>query len=118
PRNERRQRAPPPTRRRARPRTRATSRPRVACARRRSRSFLDLGHAERVEQWLDRAIENRRQIMGRETDAMIGHATLRIIIGAYLRRAISGANLRFSHSGTLGLLLGDPQVEESRARDL
>src|SRR5687768_7606839 len=43
-------------------------------------SFLDIGDLERLEQRLDLAIQHTRQVVQRESHAMVGDAILREIV--------------------------------------
>src|SRR6185503_19720181 len=83
-----------------------------------SRALLHLGHAQRVDQRIELAVENAGEIMRGEADAMVGHAALRKIVGADLGRAVAGAHLRLAHAGSPSLLLRYAQIEQPRTKNL
>src|SRR5436190_3000919 len=79
--------------------------------------LLYVGELQRLDDRLEVAIHHAREIVRRESDAMIGDATLRVVVGADLRRAVAGADLRLAQLGSLRLLLAHPEIEQSRAKD-
>ena len=54
--------------------------------------FGVFGHDEVVDTVLDVTVDKGLKIIDSVVDAMIGDASLRIIIGAYLGRTVAGAN--------------------------
>src|SRR5438876_5369218 len=65
--------------------------------------LLRFSEPERVDECVDVAAHDRGQVVRCPPDAMVGHATLRIVVRPDLRRAIAGADLRASHARALGL---------------
>src|SRR5438270_2656046 len=59
---------------------------------------------QRVDERLEFAVHYFRQLVDRESNAVVGHAVLRKVIRAYLLAAIAAANLCLALLGQLGLL--------------
>src|SRR5688572_30146808 len=80
--------------------------------------LLDVRLTKRLDQWADLALEDSRQLVHRQVDPMVGHAILRKVVGANLRGAIAGADLRLAHARALGFLLRHLEVQEARSQYL
>ena len=70
-------------------------------------AFLEVVGEEGRDDFTDFALDERRQIVQREIDAVIGHAALRKIVGSNALVAFAGADLRLALGGVLGVFLGD-----------
>src|SRR5688500_10567199 len=74
---------------------------------------LRIGVPECFDERVDFTAHHPGELVHREPDAMIGHSVLREIVGANLRRAVAGADLRFPHPRPLRLLLRNRCVEQA-----
>src|SRR3954468_17944418 len=69
--------------------------------------LLDVGNLERFNEGVDVAVENFRELVESEINAVVGDAILRIVVGADLRGAVASSNLSLPHPGPGSLLFGD-----------
>ena len=56
-------------------------------------AFCDIGGLQRVDQFVEIAINHAIEVMKRQADAMVGHAVLREIIGADFFFTSTGTDL-------------------------
>src|SRR5205085_9344431 len=64
------------------------------------------------------AVHDGRQVVHGQSDAVIGHAVVREVVGADLFAAVAAANHAFARRGELGFALLALDVVEARFEDL
>src|SRR5881392_2191326 len=79
--------------------------------------LLGARQAQRLDDRLDVAIHNARQIVRREADAMIGYAALGIVVRANLRRSVAAPHLRAANARAFRLLLRNAEIEKARTKN-
>src|SRR4051794_5706771 len=73
---------------------------------------------ERVRQLVRLAGQHLVEVVDAEVDAVVGHAPLRIVVGADLLRAVARPDLRLALGAERGLLLLQLGLVELRAQQL
>ena len=72
-----------------------------------AQTLLDVGHAQCVDERLDSAVHDAREIVRGESNAVIRNATLRKVVRANLRRSVAGSDLSLAHACALRFTLGE-----------